>query len=520
MRATGGRHVGVRGGLLIAAVLVGILGGGQAKAVPAPPTTPTGWGTASEIDAFVQRERAELKLSGLAVVVLSEGSVIFDRTYGDAAPGGPAVTPDTPFVLGSTSKQFTGLAIQQLIAQGRLSLDDRVGALLRPLSGGTSPYADVSVAQLLSHTSGISAEAGTADEFDPAPGFTSLEAEARHLLQSSPASAPGTKFEYSNGNYTLLGSIIEQVTGTDFEHSLQDLVAGPLALRATTSDLAIAKANGLATGHYTWFGAIDSTIPGPRWPMGAPSAYTSSTAADLTRLLRAELGGQEGIDPKVIAADHAPLTTVDTFSKYASGWFVRPFWELHDRDENYDDPTLPLIYDHDGSTTRETSYLAFAPDRGLGVVVLSNTGLGTDMGRFGVFTNGLLHVIVGTQTSTRVVDPLVAAAPTIMVALPLVQFAGFLFFGISSLRPRRSGWGRWMPRIVVTLVTLVTVTFAFVVVPQQTHQPLLDRAWWAAVPDLAVSVAVSLVFAAACLALGVQRLVHALRARRERASAV
>ncbi|CAN5431055.1 serine hydrolase [soil metagenome] len=520
MRVTGVRHVGVRGGLLIAVVLVGALVSGSARVALAAPISPTGWGTTSEIDAFVRKERAELKLSGLAVVVLSEGSVIYDRAYGDASPGGPAVTLDTPFVLGSTSKQFTGLAIQQLIAQGRLSLDDTVGVLLRPLGGGSSPFADVSVAQLLGHTSGISTEAGTADEFDPAPAFTSLEAEVRHLLRGTPASAPGAKFEYSNGNYTLLGSIIEQVTGTDFEDSLQALVAVPLGLRATTSDLSLAKANGLAAGHYTWFGAIDSITPGPRWPMGALSAYTTSTAADLTRLMRAELGSREGIDPGVFVADQTPLVTVDDYNRYASGWYVRPFWELHDHDENFDDPTLPRIYEHAGDTTRETSYLAFAPALGCAVIVLSNTGLGTDTGRFDALTYQLLHTIVGTEATPRHADPLASAAPSIMVALPLLQAAAFVLLAISFARPRRSRFGRWMPRVIAALVTLVTLLVAFVVVPLQTNQPLLDRAWWAAVPDLAISVAASLLFAAACLAIGAKRLVLALRARSSRRPAV
>jgi CubicO group peptidase (beta-lactamase class C family) len=466
--------------------------------------------TTSEIDAFLKKERADLKMSGLAVVVLSKGSVVFGRTYGDAAPGGPAVTLDTPFVLGSTSKQFTGLAIQQLIATGKLSLDDTVGMLLQQLGGDVSAFAAVTVAQLLGHTSGIGLAAG-GDVTDPAPGFTSLEAATRHLLQSTPSSRPGTKFEYSNGNYTMLGSIIERITGHSFEEALGTLVVKPLGLTSTTSDLASAQRKGLAVGHYTWFGAIDSTIPGPRWPMGAPSAYTTSTAADLTRLEKAELGQRSGIDPAVFAADHAPLATVDRFSKYASGWYQRRLWELHDRDENYDDPSLPLIYEHTGSTSREVSYLAFSPELGLGVVMVSNTGLGTDTARLGGFDNELLHTIVGTKASPPVVDPLIAAAPMIMVALPLLQLASLVALIAVSGRRRRSRLGGWIPRIAATLMTLVSVYFVFVVVPAQSNPPLLNRSWFASVPDLGVSVAVSSLLAAACLVVGA---VEVIRRRR------
>ena len=112
----------VRGfvGLIIVLGLATVVVGGDASLSSGAQTSSPGWATASEIDRFLQKERADLKLSGLAVVVISQRSIIFERGYGDAAPEGPAVTLNTPFVLGSTSKQLTGLAVQQLIAQGRL----------------------------------------------------------------------------------------------------------------------------------------------------------------------------------------------------------------------------------------------------------------------------------------------------------------------------------------------------------------------------------------------------------------
>ena len=514
---TAGAGVAIVGSLLAA-----VSGGSAAIAAGSAPaaTSPPHWAAASEIDAFLRTERAEMQLSGLAVVVLARGSVVFDRAYGDAAPGGPAVTRDTPFLLGSTSKQFTGLAIQQLIAQGRLSSDDTVGVLLRSSGGETSPLAGVTVRQLLSHTSGISTAAGTADVFDPTPSFTSLADETRHLLRTAPDARPGAAFEYSNANYTLLGAILESVTGRSFEAALQSLVAGPLGLDRTTSDLTLARSNGLAVGHYTWLRAIDSTTPGPQWPMGAPSAYTTSTASDLTRLLRAELGQSSGIDRAVFTADHAPLSTVDTVNRYASGWYVRPFWELHDHDENYTDPTLPKIYEHAGDAARDTSYLAFVPELGLGVAVLSNTGLGTDSGRAGALTYRLLHTIVGTTATPDAADPLVAAAPVIMVALPLAQLAAVILLIVSFARTRRSRFVRRMSRVVAALVTVVTLLVAFLVVPAQTKVPLLDRSWLAGVPDLATSVAISLLLATACLVVAAVGLLRAAGNRRRGAPAL
>jgi hypothetical protein len=122
-----------------------------------------------------------------------------------------------------------------------------------------------------------------------------------------------------------------------------------------------------------------------------------------------------------------------------------------------------------------------------------------------------LHKILGTEARARVVDPLSSAAPFIMVALPLLQLAALIRLAASVIRPRRGRVGRWTTRIVAAIVTIVTLLTAFVVVPGQTHRPLLDRVWWGATPDLAASVAVSLTFAAASVVLGsvlLRRIIH------------
>ncbi len=463
--------------------------------------------TDSSLDSFVRQQRADLGLPGLAVVVLSQGSVKFEGTYGDVYPGGPMVTLKTPFALGSTSKQFIGLAVQQLISQQRLASSDRVGALLPELGGANSRFSTVTLAQLLSHTSGISERAGL-DEFNPWPAVTSIRDEARRVLQGTPSAAPGGHFEYSNANYTLLGAIIEQVTGRPFEDALQVLVFGPLRLTSTTSDLELARSNGLAAGYYNWFGFVRVVTPGAMWPMGAPSAFITSTARDLTHLLQVQLGEPAGIAAGTLANARAPLTRANQYSQYASGWFVRPFWELHDNDENSTDPSLPTLWVHDGSTERSVSYLAFAPSLGLGVVVLSNYSLGTDQDKFSRFTEALLHKIVGTRDTPAAVDPLVAAAPLIMIGLPILQLMMVAWLIVAAARPRHARTGQWLPILAGTLITSATVFFALVVVPSRTHTPIFEPTWWNATPDLAVSIGVSLLAVMSWVALIAVRLIR------------
>lgn len=509
------------GSAILLGIGAGLALGGPSPAVASPQAMPVvaarpaSWASEAELDRFVLKQRADYALQGLSIVIIEKGEIAFDHSYGDAAPGGPAVTADTPFVLGSTSKQFTGLAIQQLIARGALTLDDSVGILLADLGGAHSRFATVTVSQLLTHKSGISYVTGN-EEWDPLATITSVQGEARLILQSAPSSSPGQQYEYSNGNYTLLGAIIEKLTGQSYPEALRTLVTGPLGLGSTTADLAAARANGLATGQYRWFGAVDSTTPGPGWPMAVPSAYVTSTASDLTRLLQTQLGRQSGIDASVLAADRAPLSRLNKYSQYGSGWFIRPFWEMHDADKTWNDPALPKLWEHDGDAQRSMSYLAFAPDIGFGVVVLTNSGMGIDRDRWSRFTYSLLHEIVGTKASPSAVDPVTAAAPVILLGLPLALLLTIGWLVLVLVRRPRSRLVRAVPLAVGVLLAAATAGLAFVFVPSKTYMPLFDRGWWTGAPDFSISVGVSMFLAVIVIAVVVIAIVRSAGYRRRK----
>ena len=470
------------------------------------------WATAAELDGFLRAKADELRLAGLAVVVLADDEILFEGTYGEAAPDGRAVTLDTPFVLGSTSKQVTALAVHQLVAQDRLGLDDTVGALLPELGGDASALAPVTVEQLLEHTSGLTMRAGL-DFFSLWPQAGSIADDARRLLREQPDVEPGARFEYTNANYTLLGAIIEAVTGDSFESSLQELVVDPLGMEATTSDLDRAASDGLAVGEYTWFRLLNVATPTPVTAAAAPSGYLTSNAHDLTRLVEAHLGAPTGIDPDVLEAARRPLTEIDRYSAYASGWYERAFWELTDLDAGWGDPDLPRIWEHGGDALRAMSYVAIAPELGFGIVVLTNTGLGTDPGRFAAFTDDLVHEIVGTQPSSRSTDPLIAAAPAIMVGMPLLLAAAIAWLVLVLRRPPASRVARWLPVAVTGVLVALTLWIAFVVVPANTRASLIDTWWWSGAPDLAVSIGLSLLLTACVVPLLVAQLVAASRGR-------
>lgn len=117
---------------------------------------------------------------------------------------GDPMTPDTVFAIGSVSKAVTAAAVLELAADGELGLDDTAGALLPGLAG---PAASATIDQLLAHTSGV--QGGAGPDHEPLSRDAAIEAVSA-LPQEFPA---GTDYGYTNGGYTLLALVVDEITG-------------------------------------------------------------------------------------------------------------------------------------------------------------------------------------------------------------------------------------------------------------------------------------------------------------------
>jgi CubicO group peptidase (beta-lactamase class C family) len=113
-------------------------------------------GASAQIDRWIEDRMAARDLPGVAVAVVRGGRVVHLAGYGAADPSGRAVTPDTPFVIGSASKPFTAMVVRQLVDEGRLSLDADINAYL-PFRAVNPhhPDAPITLRHLATHTSGI-----------------------------------------------------------------------------------------------------------------------------------------------------------------------------------------------------------------------------------------------------------------------------------------------------------------------------------------------------------------------------
>lgn len=476
--------------VLIASVLAACI------APPANAMASSEWSEASEIDDFVIAQRSAMRLPAVAVGVIADGELRYLEAYGDGAPGDDAMTSKTPFVLGSTSKQFTALAVHQLVAEGALAIEDTVGQVLGdllPADGGA--FSEVTVRELLSHRSGLAYTAGLAQWALFAPSAT-LEEHVRMLLATDPVARSGAAYEYSNANYSVLGEIVAHVRGEEFDVAMDALVFDPLGLISTTARPDSVRADSF----YPWFGFANIITPQPAGAAMVSSAFMTSTADDLLQLLGAHIGSVDTAVPTaVLASAREVLGRAYGQTSAASGWMVRPFWELRDGRDGVGDQSLPSLWEHIGTTPRSMSYLAMQPDLGLGVVALTNAGAGVDQERMTVFSHRLLNAIAGTRPAGAVADPLVQAAPVLMLGLVLLLIAAIIWNARTIRRRTPKRGARVIPAAISTLTVGAALVFVFVVVPAQTQGGLFDTWWWVAVPDVAVSGALMLILSVAVL---------------------
>lgn len=177
---------------------------------------------ADRVDDFLKAELTRQRIPGMAVAVIQGEKVVKAAGYGFAnlelkVP----VTADTVFQLGSVGKQFTAGAVMLLVQDGKIRLEEPVG---RYLDFAPEGWKEVTVRHLLTHTSGIPDYTGLVDlRVDAA-----AEQTAKKITDKPLHFAPGTKWQYSNSNYLLLGVLIEKASGEFYGDILKERIFTPL----------------------------------------------------------------------------------------------------------------------------------------------------------------------------------------------------------------------------------------------------------------------------------------------------
>jgi CubicO group peptidase (beta-lactamase class C family) len=262
-----------------------------ADAIATPGSIMLDCATLARIDAAAAELVASGVTPGLALGIEHKGRFVLNKGYGKANLETDApVTPETVFNIISVTKTFTAAAVMQLAESGKLKIDDPLSKFIPTFPRGN----EVTLRQLLTHTSGIHDWAHP--DFHLNKVGTTPQALVDYIARQKPLYdfEPGSKWQYSNAGYSLLGYVIEKASGQSYSDYMAQNVFAKAGMRDTAidqnSDVVERRAapyipdpkkpSGFVNGIY-----VDWSLP---WAGGA----IRSTVVDLAKYFRAFYSGQ------------------------------------------------------------------------------------------------------------------------------------------------------------------------------------------------------------------------------------
>jgi len=343
----------------------------------------------------------QARIPGLSVAMVKDNQVIYLRGFGarrlrDNLPA----TPHTLYGIGSCTKSFTALAIMQLAEQGKLSLQTPVNKYV-PIKIGSKEN-PITIHHLLTHSSGMpnlgSAEIAISRMYEidekwiPLSSFEDIIQYVNGASEEIVAK-PGEKFFYFNLGYTILGEIIERVSGLKYEYYIKDKILRPLKMnRSTFLKDEFEKDSDTMTSYLVQSETDRPTAPPIVHPFHKfvyAAGGLLSPVSELANYLVANMNDGVFGDTRILGAtslQEMQKLHVETQMKtkahafgshgkegYGYGWSVWTDFLGH------------KLVRHGGSTAVSGALLAFVPDLKIGIAGAVNVGMPPQL----VFLSGL-----------------------------------------------------------------------------------------------------------------------------------
>jgi CubicO group peptidase (beta-lactamase class C family) len=418
-------------------------------------TKPSSMSTSFDaIDAYIVEQMRRLNVPGGSLAIVEGDRIVHLCGFGRARPGGEMPTPQTPFFIGSITKSFTALAVMQLVESGKVELDAPVQRYLPWFRvADLQASAQMTVRHLLNQTSNLPLLPSEValDDFDDRPDATERQVRALSTLKLT--RPVGSKCEYSNFNYNILGLIVEAASGESYASYIQKHIFDPLEMHHSYTSKAAARQAGLAVGHRHWF-SLPFPVPDMPVPVGSlPSGQLISCAEDIAHYLVAHLNQGRYRDVQILSGagiDEMHRGVKELKMGDISGGFYGMGWfEI--------DLGLTRTYSHGGNVPDFSAFMAIVPEQKKGVVMLLNAdpyGMPIVLEEVGM---GVTALLVGQQPDPIRLDFI----QWIMRSLPLIPLlqvigvaATFRFLNRWQTEPAlRPSQGRmWMRHILFPLV--------------------------------------------------------------------
>jgi D-alanyl-D-alanine carboxypeptidase len=349
-------------------------------AAKAPPYTSAHRALASRLQATLDSIHAAGRFPGVtAGVVLGDGTA-FGLASGFADTARKIrMTPSDRLLQGSVGKTYVAAVALQLVQEGRLALDEKVSTYLgaEPWYGRLANGADVTVRQLMNHTSGV-VRYEFKPEFtrdltaNPAKVWEPRELIA-YLLDTPAPFAAGQGWEYSDSNYILLGMIIERITGSSYYAEMERRLLRPLGLRNTVPSNS-RTIPGLVQGYAgpnNPFGGTDAMLANGVFAINPQFEWTgggiASTSEDLARWAKALYESHAFGQPMMTEALNGVPARLGRDVRYGLGVMLRP-------------TALGMTYGHSGFFPGYLTEVMYFPDAKVAIAVQVNTSVQRSLG--------------------------------------------------------------------------------------------------------------------------------------------
>lgn len=358
-----------------------------------------------EVDAYLNNYMDSVPMPGIAVVIVQDDQVIFQKGYGVEKEGGSKkMTPQTVTGVGELTMSMTAMAVLQLAEKGQLNLDDKVTKYLPWFKTANKSFSDqITIRMLLNHTSGIP------PQFEAIPSLndeTAVEEFVRSMDSYYINKTPGFSYGASREGYCVAGLIISKVSGKSYADYMEQNIFVPLAMNQTTTNpTKLTQLNALY-GHEI---GLEECVPAQKSifqssyvPAGSEMR---STSADLGNYLIALVNEGRFKGKQVLSAESVEemFKTQITFNglgtmlggnglsiDYGLGWLKMLIDER-------------LLYVHTGNTGTMSSITGINPATKTAMAVLFNA----DSDRFDQFVfpsiqnvgNNILHLLANEPTT-------------------------------------------------------------------------------------------------------------------------
>jgi CubicO group peptidase (beta-lactamase class C family) len=291
---------------------------------------------------------------GIAFAVAYKGRIVYEGGFGFAnVAANDAITANTPFAIGSLSKQLTAAAIMLLVRERKLSLSDDLSNYVPSLPGAGR----ITLRMLLDQNSGLHNYPRLSEHAWPTQGAIPLASLLAILSTDTLDFSPGAKWEYSNSNYAALAAVVERVSGVPFGAFLRTQIFEPLHMTASDFGYAAQQSGAVAIGYVN--GKPETPPLSLDLYSGAGGAVSSAHDLGLwdLALMRGALISASYL--ATVWQDGVP--SGQGAQRYTMGWVLETL------------AGHPALW-HNGLTPGVGGYCynAIFPDEGLAVVILTN----------------------------------------------------------------------------------------------------------------------------------------------------